>query len=186
MRTSPLPSSFSKVTRTVGPLAAALLVAEPAKASFLSGDALATAASVMAIVVIVIVPIVLIVLFWLVHVMPEKIAHKRHHPQTEAIQVLCLLSLVFGGLLWPLAWLWAYTKPVLHKMAYGRDKADEYYVKLAETVPEPEATLHADVAKLRDDLDRLVARSDAPEELQAIRRQLAALEPRLRAQAEVR
>ena len=29
------------------------------------------------------------------------------------IRTLCLLSLVFGGLLWPIAWLWAYTKPVL-------------------------------------------------------------------------
>jgi CBS domain containing-hemolysin-like protein len=183
MKTSHLQSSFRRVMRTVGGLAAALLVASPAQASFLSGDALAAAANVMALVVIVVVPIVLIVLFWLVHVMPEKIAHKRHHPQTEAIQVLCLLSLVFGGLLWPLAWLWAYTKPVLHKMAYGRDKTDDYYLKLAEKAPD-EATLHADVAKLRDDLDRLVARSDAPEELMAIRRQLAALEPRLRTQAE--
>jgi hypothetical protein len=44
---------------------------------------------------------------WIVHVLPEKIAHKRHHPRRDAIQTLCLLSLVFGGLLWPLAWLWA-------------------------------------------------------------------------------
>jgi CBS domain containing-hemolysin-like protein len=28
---------------------------------------------------------------------------------------------VFGGILWPLAWLWAYTKPVFYKMAYGTD-----------------------------------------------------------------
>ncbi len=28
---------------------------------------------------------------------------------------------LFGGLLWPIAWLLAYTKPVLHKMAYGTD-----------------------------------------------------------------
>jgi hypothetical protein len=28
---------------------------------------------------------------------------------------------VFGGLLWPIAWLWAYSKPVFHKMAYGTD-----------------------------------------------------------------
>jgi hypothetical protein len=32
-----------------------------------------------------------------------------------------LLSLFFGGMLWPLAWLWAYSKPVLYKMAYGVD-----------------------------------------------------------------
>src|SRR3954464_2591292 len=103
------------------------LAAAPARASFLAGEALDTAADVMAIVVLIVVPIVAIVLFWLVHILPEKFAHQRHHPQRDAIQTLCLLSLVFGGLLWPLAWLWAFTKPVLHKMAYGRDKHDDYY-----------------------------------------------------------
>jgi CBS domain containing-hemolysin-like protein len=165
-------------------LLAALLAAPSAHASFLSGETLAKAASVIALVVIIVVPIVLIVLFWMVHVLPEKIAHQRHHPQTEAIQVLCLLSLVFGGLLWPLAWLWAYSKPVLYKMAYGRDKADEYYQRLAAKTPEFESTLRDDVARLRGDLDRLLARSSAPEELHAIREQLAALEPRLPANAE--
>ena len=139
----------------------------------------------IAFVVIILVPIVLIVLFWLVHVLPEKIAHKRHHPQTEAIQVLCLLSLVFGGLLWPLAWLWAYTKPVLHKMAYGRDKHDEYYQALAAKAPEFEATLRDDVAQLARrprPADR--SRRARPRNLHAIRAQLAALEPRLPASAE--
>jgi CBS domain containing-hemolysin-like protein len=110
--------------RTVATTVAALLAAAPAYASFLQGDALAKAANVMAWVVIVIVPIIAIVVFWTVHVLPEKIAHRRGHPQTEAIQVLCLLSLVFGGLLWPLAWLWAYSKPVLYKIAYGTDKVE--------------------------------------------------------------
>ena len=50
-----------------------------------------------------------------------KIAEKKKHPQAKAIQCLCLLSLCFGGLLWPFAWLWTYTKPVLHQMAYGTD-----------------------------------------------------------------
>lgn len=60
--------------------------------------------------------------FWLLHILPEKIAERKHHPQADAIKTLCLLSLFFGGLLWPLAWLWAYSKPVLYKMAYGTDK----------------------------------------------------------------
>ncbi|MGE5170749.1 MAG: DUF3302 domain-containing protein, partial [Rudaea sp.] len=70
-----------------------------AHASFLSGEALDTAANVMAWVVLIIVPVIGIVVFWLVHVLPERIAEKRHHPQQQAIQTLCLLSLVFGGLL---------------------------------------------------------------------------------------
>jgi CBS domain containing-hemolysin-like protein len=63
-----------------------------------------------------------ITVFWLLHILPEKIAEKKQHPQAGAIQTLCLLSLVFGGLLWPIAWLWAYSKPVLYKLAYGTDK----------------------------------------------------------------
>ena len=163
---------------------AALLVAPLAEASFLSGDALATAANYIAVFVIIVVPIAVIVIFWLVHILPEKIAHKRHHPQTEAIQVLCLLSLVFGGMLWPLAWLWAYTKPVLHKMAYGTDKHEDYYAELAAREGAEARDLRDDVARLRADLDTLVSQGGVPEELSAIRDQLAALEPRLASRAE--
>jgi hypothetical protein len=92
-----------------------------AHASIFSGETLDKVADILSWVVIVLVPIVVIVAFWLVHILPEKIAEKRHHPQAKAIQVLCLLSLFFGGMLWPLAWLWAYSKPVLYKMAYGTD-----------------------------------------------------------------
>jgi CBS domain containing-hemolysin-like protein len=103
-------------------LAAASLLLFPseARASLLSPELEDKLANFLALFVIFIVPVVLIVLFWLVHIMPEKIAHQRHHPQFEAIRTLCLLSLVFGGLLWPIAWIWAYSKPVLYKMAYGR------------------------------------------------------------------
>ena len=72
-----------------------------ARASFLSPELEDKLAGFIALAVIFVVPVVLIVLFWMVHILPEKIAHKRHHPQFEAIRTLCLLSLVFGGLLWP-------------------------------------------------------------------------------------
>jgi hypothetical protein len=88
----------------------------------LSGALVDTIADYVAIVVLVFVPALLLYLFWMIHILPEKIAEKRGHPQSDAIRILCLLSLVFGGLLWPLAWLWAYSKPVLHKMAYGTDR----------------------------------------------------------------
>ena len=98
-----------------------LLFATPAHASFLHGETLDALANVLAWAVLFIVPAVGITVFWLLHILPEKIAEKKHHPQTSAIQTLCLLSLVFGGMLWPLAWLWAYSKPVFYKMAYGTD-----------------------------------------------------------------
>ena len=104
--------------------ACGLLLAEAAQASLLSGEALETAADVLSWIVLVALPLGGLYLFWMLHILPEKIAHKRRHPQTDAIQALCLLSLFFGGLLWPLAWLWAHTKPVFHKAAYGFDTHD--------------------------------------------------------------
>lgn len=104
-----------------------------AHASFLHGETLDTVAGVIAWFAFIIVPPVLIGVFLLVHILPEKIAEKKHHPQLGAIKCLCLLSLCFGGLLWPLAWLWAYTKPVLHKMAYGTDVDDSHGKPVGKT-----------------------------------------------------
>src|SRR6185295_6787096 len=110
---------------------AALAVAAPAHASLFSGDTLDFVADIMAWVVLVIAPVIAISVFWLIHILPEKIAEKRHHPQKDAINTLCLLSLFFGGLLWPLAWLWAYSRPVAYRLAYGTDKHDDYFVEKA-------------------------------------------------------
>jgi hypothetical protein len=144
-----------------------LLLAPAAQASFLSGEALDTAADVLAWVVLVIVPIVAITVFWLVHVLPEKIAHKRHHPQRAAIQTLCLLSLVFGGLLWPLAWLWAYTKPIGYKLAYGTEKHEDYFHESGEKLRA--GTLGAeDMQHLRDELITVQTRGPLPPQLRAL------------------
>jgi CBS domain containing-hemolysin-like protein len=102
-------------------LLGAMLLPQSAHASLFHGETLDSIANGISWVAIVIAPIIGIAIFWLVHILPEKIAEKKKHPQTKAIQCLCLLSLCFGGLLWPLAWLWAYSKPVLHKLAYGTD-----------------------------------------------------------------
>jgi CBS domain containing-hemolysin-like protein len=98
-----------------------LTLPSSAHASMFHGETLDSIANVIAWFALIIAPIVLITVFLLVHILPEKVAHKRGHPQLGAIKCLCLLSLVFGGLLWPIAWLWAYSKPVFHKMAYGTD-----------------------------------------------------------------
>ena len=109
---------------------------------------------------------------WIVHVLPEKIAHKRHHPQRDAITTLCLLSLVFGGLLWPLAWLWAYTKPIGYRMAYGTDRHDEYYDEMADK--HREGRLSADeLIQLRTELEAMQARGALPPGLRALNEELA-------------
>ena len=129
-------------------LIAFALMALPSRAhaSFLHGETLDAVAGAIAWFAFIIVPPVLIVAFLAVHILPEKVAEKRHHPQLGAIKCLCFLSLVFGGLLWPFAWLWAYSKPVLHKMAYGTD------------VGEPHGRGREETAKEENELERLRAR----------------------------
>ena len=130
----------------------------------------------LAWIVLFLVPVVGITVFWVVHVMPEKIAHKRHHPQTRAIQTLCLLSLVFGGLLWPIAWLWAYTKPVAHKLAYGTDKDDEFFHE-ADAKARAGTLLDAELAHVKQELDAMRARGALPARLARLHEDLAALKP---------
>jgi CBS domain containing-hemolysin-like protein len=162
--------------RTIAALAVLLLVsARDAQASFLPPELEDSLANFLAIFILLVVPVVLITLFWLVHILPEKIAHKRHHPQFEAIRTLCLLSLVFGGLLWPLAWIWAYTKPTLYKMAYGTDKAPHD----GEQAPAADAR-HA--LALQERVARL-ERLGLPEaELKALEADIEALEVKLASQ----
>jgi CBS domain containing-hemolysin-like protein len=152
------------------------LAAGPARASFLSGDALDTFADWLALIVIIIVPCVVIVVFWMVHVLPEKIAHKRHHPQRDAIQTLCLLSLVFGGLLWPLAWLWAYTKPVAYRVAYGTDRHEDYYDEMAQKHRGGEL-VSEEIRHLRDDLAAMEARGALPPKLRTLKDDLDRITP---------
>ncbi len=170
-------SSFTIARAAAARLVAAALLsaaATPAFASLLSGEALDTAATAIAWFVVCVVPIVVIVLFWMVHVLPEKIAIKRHHPQKDAIHTLCLLSLVFGGLLWPFAWLWAYTKPVGYRLAYGTEKHDNYYLEMGERAKSG-ALVEEDVIHLRQELDAMAAKGTLPATLRALRTELDAL-----------
>ena len=43
--------------------------------------------------------------------LPGKIADKRNHPQAEAITICGWLGVLTLGLLWPIAIIWAYTRP---------------------------------------------------------------------------
>lgn len=111
-------------------------------------------ADIITLFVIVVVPFVLIFIFWELHILPEKIAEKRHHPNAEAIKVVCLLSLVFGGMLWPFAWLWAYTKPTGYKIAYGTDKADSFFLEALEKLEKNELSSQ-EIKEIHSELENL-------------------------------
>ena len=64
---------------------------------------------------------------------------------------------MFGGLLWPIAWLWAYTRPVGYRMAYGTDKHEDYFDEMADKARAGEL-LREELAHLREELDAMAAR----------------------------
>lgn len=43
---------------------------------------------------------------------PGKKAREREHPQADAINVLSWVGLLFGGVPWLIALVWAYTRPL--------------------------------------------------------------------------
>ena len=154
--------------------ALALLAAAPARASFLSGDALDTAANWLAWFVLIVMPIAAIAGFLYVHVLPEKIAEKRHHPHKDSIKVLCILSLFFGGMLWPFAWLWAYTRPIGYRAIYGTEKHEDYYVEMGEKARIGALSME-ELAQLRAELAAMQAKGALPADLKRVLEHLNAI-----------
>jgi Protein of unknown function (DUF3302) len=153
-----------------------LIASFPPSAWAMTGPFVDKMADILTWVVMLFVPVLGIYLFWIVHILPEKIAEKRHHPQKEAIKTLCILSLVFGGMLWPLAWLWAYSKPVLHKLAFGTDKHEDYYLEEgAEAEPATDELSEA-TTRLRRAIGRMSAKGVSAQELDPLKRELAEIE----------
>ena len=147
-----------------------------ASASFMQGETLDSFAMGLAWFIVIALPIGGVIVFWKLHILPEKIAEKRHHPQKDAIQVLCLLSLVFGGLLWPIAWLWAYTRPTGTYMAYGTEKHEDYFHEMNEKWRAGKLS-HEEAEELRDELEGIASRARLPRKLKALLKDLEAAAP---------
>ena len=61
------------------------------------------------VVLIVLVALIGVIVVFL-GTLPGKIAKRRNHPQTEAINVASWLGIITLGLLWPFALIWAYIR----------------------------------------------------------------------------
>ena len=155
--------------RAVPAVLAAAIAAAPAfaHASFLSGDTLDGVATFMAWFIVFVVPVAVVGIFLVVHVIPEKIAERNHHPQQHAIKTLCFLSLVFGGMLWPLAWLWAFTRPVGFRMAYGTEKHENYFLEMGEKARRGELG-ELELDHLREELAEMSSRGPLPAKLREL------------------
>jgi len=62
-------------------------------------------------IVLAVLLAVVIFFFMKLGELPGKIAGKRNHPQADAITICGWLGILTLGLLWPIAIIWAYTRP---------------------------------------------------------------------------
>ncbi len=70
-----------------------------------------TALDIFALIVLIVLAAAVIAIWAILGMMPGRIARERNHPQAEAINVCGWWGVITMGLLLPLAWIWAYTKP---------------------------------------------------------------------------
>jgi hypothetical protein len=54
--------------------------------------------------------------------LPGQLAHKWNHPQASAINAMSWIGIATGGLLWPVAFIWAFTNPFGTKSAIKDDR----------------------------------------------------------------
>ena len=70
-----------------------------------------------AFVVFAVLILVAVVIIVSLGKLPGQLAHKWGHPQAAAINAMSWIGIATGGLLWPIAFIWAFTMPVGAKSA---------------------------------------------------------------------
>jgi uncharacterized BrkB/YihY/UPF0761 family membrane protein len=66
---------------------------------------------IFALIILLVLLAAAIALWAVIGMLPGRIARARNHPQVDAITVCGWWGVVTMGLLCPLAFIWAYTKP---------------------------------------------------------------------------
>ena len=70
---------------------------------------------VFALIILAVLLITAIAVIGVLGALPGRIARNRRHPQADAIAVGGWLGLLFGGVLWPVVMIWAYTHSTSHQ-----------------------------------------------------------------------
>lgn len=84
-----------------------------------------TALDLFALIVLVILVLCCVGVWIVLGMLPGKIAGKRNHPQTEAINVCGWFGVLTMGILLPLAFIWAYTNPKATLTGNFKQQAEE-------------------------------------------------------------
>ena len=90
-----------------------------------------TALDIFTFIVMAVLLVVAAVVVAMLGAMPGKIARRRNHPQAEAINVCGWLGIITLGLAWPVAFVWAYTRPAGGVMGQGDERVEQTIAELS-------------------------------------------------------
>ncbi len=71
-----------------------------------------TGLDIFALIVLIVLLVAVIAIWAILGMLPGKIARSRNHPQADAINMCGWWGVLTMGILMPLAFIWAYAKPV--------------------------------------------------------------------------
>ncbi len=74
--------------------------------------------------VLIVLVLTLVVAVIVLGGLPGKIAAGRGHPQQDAIRVAGWVGIIFGGVFWPLALIWAFTRSAFLPMEPPEEEGD--------------------------------------------------------------
>ena len=83
-----------------------------------------TGLDLFALFVLLILFATAIVAWVILGMLPGRIARNRNHPQTEAINICGWVGALTMGILSPIAYIWAYTKPHAKKIEIIKQETD--------------------------------------------------------------
>jgi len=67
---------------------------------------------IFALIVLTVIAVAALAAWVILAMLPGRIARSRGHPQADAINAGGWLGAILGGVLWPIFFIWAFTRPV--------------------------------------------------------------------------
>ena len=86
-----------------------------------------TGLDLFALLVLLTLFVAIIAAWVILGMLPGRIARSRHHPQAEAIHICGWAGAFTMGIISPIAYIWAYTKPIAKSANRVTSLANAYY-----------------------------------------------------------
>lgn len=91
-----------------------------------------TILDIFALIVLTILLLTIVGVIVFLAILPGKVAARRDHPQTDAVRMAGWIGILAGGILWPLAFVWAFYKPPANDAGELRNRVMELEGELAK------------------------------------------------------